>query len=46
MIDKILSYVFSTKLTAVLLIIFAAAIGIATFVESMHGIFAAKVFDI
>ena len=37
MVEKIISLLVSTRLTAILFITFSAAMGIGTFIESMHG---------
>lgn len=42
MLQSIKNILFSTKLTAILLLVFAAAIGIATFIENDYGTPAAK----
>jgi hypothetical protein len=34
---KILNFLYSTRLTAVLFIVFAAAMGVATFIENDYG---------
>ena len=43
MVKKIISLLVSTRLTAILFITFSAAMGIGTFIESMHGTDAAKI---
>ena len=43
MVEKIISLLVSTRLTAILFITFSAAMGIGTFIESMHGTDAARI---
>ncbi len=43
MVKKIASLIVSTRLTAILFLTFSAAMGVGTFVESMHGTDAAKI---
>ena len=43
MVKKIISLLVSTRLTAILFITFSAAMGIGTFIESMHGTDAARI---
>ena len=43
MVKKVISLLVSTRLTAILFITFSAAMGVATFIESMHGTDAAKI---
>ena len=43
MVKKIISLIVSTRLTAILFITFSAAMGIGTFIESMHGTDAARI---
>ena len=43
MVKKIISLLVSTRLTAILFITFSAAMGIGTFIESMHGTNAARI---
>ena len=43
MVKKVISLIVSTRLTAVLFITFSAAMGIGTFIESMHGTDAARI---
>ena len=43
MVKKIISFLVSTRLTAILFITFSAAMGIGTFIESMHGTDAARI---
>ena len=43
MVKKVISLLVSTRLTAILFISFSAAMGVATFIESMHGTDAAKI---
>ena len=43
MVKKIASLIVSTRLTAILFLTFSAAMGVGTFIESMHGTDAAKI---
>ena len=43
MVKKVISLLVSTRLTAILFITFSAAMGIGTFIESMHGTDAARI---
>ena len=43
MVKKVISLIVSTRLTAILFITFSAAMGIGTFIESMHGTDAARI---
>ena len=43
MVEKIISLLVSNRLTAILFITFSAAMGIGTFIESMHGTDAARI---
>ena len=43
MVEKIISLSFWARLTAILFITFSAAMGIGTFIESMHGTDAARI---
>jgi cytochrome c biogenesis factor len=43
MVKKIISLLVSNRLTAILFITFSAAMGIGTFIESMHGTDAARI---
>ena len=43
MVKKIISLVVSTRLTAILFITFSAAMGVGTFIESIHGTDAARI---
>ena len=40
--NKFLSFIYSTRLMAVLFLIFAASMGVATFIENDHGTETAK----
>ena len=43
MVKKIISLIVSTRLTAILFITFSAAMGVGTFIESIHGTDAARI---